>query len=217
MRAQALAGPIFVPIMLLLASSGVLLLSLSSWGNDEPVRLPIDLREGVVVRSTPFKVDFAKPYEVGLEVQRTLPFGRTVCLLDVDADINGDCKAIGSTVSLTWKIIEQGKLIASGASLPGQSGAYGQTITRIMGRVELQRGRTYTLEVRSLSDASALSPTRPKITLALEAPAVETEVVKHALAMLGSFILATVGAVWLLISTLKHYWPRRAKPASPSA
>jgi len=165
----------------------------------EAVSFAVDLRPGVS-RSPAFRAAYDEPYEVGLEVDRTLPFKSTECLLGVretsgPGDVRpGPCGEAPSPVDLEWAVYEGAHVVARGRAEPGQAVAYGETITRWLGEVRLRTGRDYSVEVRSNRDVSALAPARPRITLEVHPMVWKDEWVLRSLGFLAAMGIGAMGA-----------------------
>ena len=184
---------------------GVLACSYLGVRETQALTLPIDLRPGVT-RSEPFGADYAARYEVGLQVDRKLPFETTRCLLgEVGPDQGQGDRSCDqpSPLALTWEVFHGPVRVAHGGTAPGQSGAYGSDITRQIGDAALEPREDYVIEVTSHQDASALAPANPRVVLEVHPSVWKDEMVIRSLIIIPLLLIVVwglwtqaVGAVW---------------------
>lgn len=198
---------LFVAMLVFLAASYL--------GRRDPVAVsfPIDLRPGLT-RSPTFQADYAETYEIGLQADRILPFKITRCLLgDTITAIGGStpepCPEGLYPVELQWTLFEAGRAIESGATVAGQPGAYGATITREFGKVRLSPHHTYMIEVRSLRNTSALGPAHPRVKLEVHPMVWMDEWALRSLIALGAVAVAALSTIWVFCSLIAWLWERR--------
>jgi hypothetical protein len=198
--------------LVVLAASTYFLAAYVGKRSAQAISFPIDLRVGTT-KSPSFRADYSEPYEVGLEVERRLPFERLNCLLGV-YDIAGPprlpsyCGPADSPLDLSWTVYENGRVVGRGATDVGQYASYGPTVTRTISTVNLRPLRTYRIEVTSRRDASVLAPTHPRVTLAVHPMVWLGEWQFRSLAVLVAIGLGILGLGLLGLSAVR--WILRA-------
>ena len=140
-------------------------LLISNWHNWIPVSMRINLDSNVQQYSPSFQTDIEDEYLVELEVERNIPFEEINCLLGVASSTLHECSGIQSVIDLEWAIISSGVVVSSGTSRQEKFGAWGDKISRIVGRFNSEKNREYELRFRLLKDASSLRPTNPKMVV----------------------------------------------------
>jgi hypothetical protein len=173
-----------------------------------PVRVasaPLDLRLGGVT-SVEFKAVDDEFYDLKVEMNQATAKRLFSCVANID-HLGEPC--VGASMPVRLSVVlssEGGDLLRRIYSAEGvQGGSYGGQESFALGveGVRLMRGRTYTLVVRSLSDASPLARAEPRLVVDADTIGRVGLTIWRALieaAALGAALIAGVwaGVVWLL-------------------
>lgn len=191
-----------------LCSLGIALF-LTNVYRSEPMAFPFNLRPGTTA-SPAFRVDANGNYLIELEAERTLPFDQLNCLLGISPGITEPCE-LASPVDISWRVTSQNEIVAKGSSREGASGAWGDRVSRTLGRFPGKQGDEYVLHVESAKDASALADANPRIVVRLHPLQTKSHAVMGQ-SLLWFGVAATLGGLlWLA------FWRKRARLGRPSA
>jgi hypothetical protein len=174
---------------------------LGRWINLEPVHSPVGLEQGQPTTVT-FVPHHSAEYLIEIEVERSLPFDEVSCLLGIGAAVSNNCKTVRSRIDLAWEIhtTDTGELLARGSSAEETGGAWGDTMSRIVGRFLAEAGVSYDLVVASKAAEVLPASLNPHISVKID-PLVSKAyfVASGVLQWLGlAFVL--VGAAALAVS-----------------
>lgn len=176
------------------------------WYKWEPVSFAIDLRPGITTRSPLFSINLTTNYLIELEVERNLPFEQLNCLLGLDEILGlAKCQTTPSPVDLKWSVVSpSGESVAQGISGHEHRGAWGPTISRIIGEFRGEKGNEYLIQVESLKDASVLAPTNPRVTVRTHTIQSKSHYVIAGVGMAFGFVIAIMGLLWLAVKVLRR-------------
>ena len=177
-----------------------------------PLQQAVQVKRGLILSSA-FEVDFDDFYEVSLDVERTLPFERTNCLLAIETVKIDQCREVTPIGEVKWSLYDGEKLVASGASIGIDSGAgqWGTTIGRNIGRFKGVAHTKYVLRVESSSDAVELNKANPRIVVSVNVMSFKTAFTSAGLTNLASLVFAVLGSI-ILISIALVAIRRRKQP-----
>jgi hypothetical protein len=197
---------------------GMLLLGIATLWTNQLNWSPVFFSVGPmpsVSRSPNFSIGPGGTYEIGLEVDRTMPFETLNCLVGW-GEVRGSerCTGLPTMLDMNWKVFADGKLVAQGTSndmtsYNGTSMSLGGWVSndamyRVIGHFQGTPGHNYTVEVELLNDIHPLAQAKPR--LAIRVPSMEHE----GNALLTAFIeivgaaFAVAGAIWLGSSFVYH-------------
>jgi hypothetical protein len=148
-----------------------------------------------------------------LEFDRKIDFDRMDCLLGLAfGDALKKCNEIPEVLDLKWSVTSDDYVVASGA--PMRAGSYSDTIARILGDFEAQKGRDYRVNLTLLRDGSELDIANPRLVVETFPGYWEGPVILLQLA----FFLALLGcgiAALLLVPAAIRLLKLRRNPACP--
>jgi hypothetical protein len=169
-----------------------------------PVKMPVAMSIGHV-RTNEFTVNIRAPYEIDVEVQKTIPFDILNCWLGMSSPLATNCADAPEIVDATWILSSDGKVLAQGSSVGDKGGAWANdTISREIGRFDGDLGRKYRLDVDILTDASRLAAGNPQLKVSVDSDFVEGAMFETTFLIypiVGGLIL--VGLVLLVISFVR--------------
>lgn len=179
---------------------------------DRPVDIPISMAMGHI-KSPILKINRSAPYEIEIEVQKNIPFDTLNCLLGTAMAPRStalqQCPDRPSVVNMSWALTSKGETIARGSSQDRRSGDWSNnSIARLLGTFQGQRGRSYELSVDVLADGSALSAGDPHLKVEVSSAVYEDDAVGSAILFFAMVALVVLGGVLVLASYIKA---RRAR------
>lgn len=205
----------FGPPVLLAAIAGLACGSLFvTWNDPIALSFPVDLRPGVT-RSPSFTADYDHLYIAELVVDKGDEDEFIRCLLGAPREPAGATCKDPSPLAVSWTIYVDGR---PGAPRGTSSDDSWQRIlvregeaAREIGGVNLERGRTYMIEVRSSRDASVLKPLNPRIQLAVHPLAFKDDIVTMGFVALGSLVAGFVALFWIAAALVQQFGERRRR------
>jgi hypothetical protein len=140
--------------------------------------VPARLRRGDVTKIS-ISPDLSAPYEISLVLQRRPEIKTADCLLGVSSSPDSaSCKNINSIAVFDWTIYDAQIFLINGNSKQYLSASWGDNdISRNFGTAMMQRGHKYEIEIKSLTDGSALSVANPMFIVGPR-----SDYIKHAVA-----------------------------------
>ena len=181
-----------------------------------PVNIPISMAIGHI-RTREFELNMSAPYIIAVEVQKkNIPFDTLNCLLGLSMASTSttlhECPDRPSVVMASWVLTSDGHTVARGSSDDYRSGAWmNDAISRELGHFQSQSGRRYVLDVNVLADGALLTPGNPRLRVEVHPEVYEGNIVVSIILFLAMGVLASVGAILLLVSLIKN---RRRIPLS---
>ncbi len=173
-----------------------------------PVNVPIDLSPGVM-RTPTFQVDLATRYAIELAAERNQPLRQLNCLLGLEAGAKDKCEGVTSPIEISWQATENGIVMASGKSSQSGGGSWGPKVGRTIGGFNATPNKDYVIEIRSLKDASILSPAKPHIVVWADAQVFTNHFARASALGIAALAFAAVGGLWLLVLLTRHFLSRR--------
>jgi hypothetical protein len=130
------------------------------------VYMPISLAAGRV-RTPEFPVEkHSQWYDIMLQVEKPLPFGRMVCLMGATSGPldKKDCEKDDPIVQADWTVWEDGRIVEFG-SIPDNCGCIftGENIFKQVGSFPLEAGKNYVVQVHFTKDGSRLNVANPHL------------------------------------------------------
>jgi len=194
-------------VTLALLSAGAFMYgSLGPWYDPSPLQAPVSLSTSEP-QEYELSVDRSGQYLVELELLRTaLPEASSGLFLEAPG--NGK----GADLLVRWSIGQQSVLISEGSSLEhGHSPFRGsKTVGLTIGRVPLQGGETYTLNLTVETPRPALDQAEPNVVVRLHPADLEYLVVLE----IGGFMGLVATIVLLGMLGLVHLRRRRNRPVA---
>ena len=131
----------------------------------QPLSSPISLHKGQRI-SPEFETRASIGYQLLVEMDRSLPFQRMECLLGLAGwDSEKTCVGVSEIDNIRWTVRSGNVVIATGSSRDRRAGTYSDTISKIIGPFEAEKGRRYTVLLDVLEDASELDRTNPRLVI----------------------------------------------------
>lgn len=183
------------------------------WSNSRiwvPANVPISLAMGSRTETGEFTINVSGSYEIAIEVERRpgTSLNELACSIGVGpAWPERTCPA-PSSLRASWLLTSNEKLIANGSSDAERGG--GTTVDsaiRSIGSFQGQSGQRYELTVDSIADASNLAVTNPHLKVSVGGTLYEFNLVLGRYLTLGSFGIAGLGGLLLLISLIANGKP----------
>jgi hypothetical protein len=189
-----------IPLLTIVIGAAIVASSylIMNWYNWNPANFPLNMRS-VLSQSTKFKVNFTANYEINVDVERNLPFEQTNCLLGIETIYPDRCKNTNPVIKMKWHVLSGGAQIAEGNSDEVNSGGWGQTISRTIGRFQGEKGKEYLVIIESLHDLSILAPTNPKIKVEVHPMAYEGNFIIASLVGWSGLAVCVVGVMYLFV------------------
>jgi hypothetical protein len=180
-----------------------------------PVNVPLSLSEGSVTATSDFTVNLTGPYNIDVEATGSskIPLKEVTCSLGVGPLWPEKTCASKSVLRTSWKVTSHDKMVAEGLSDSEHGGwtAEGWSQTgRAIGTFNAQKGQTLNLRVETLTDATSLSATNPRLKVSMGGTAFESALVFTGLLNVACIAVGIVGIVLVLVSF------RSAERKSPS-
>jgi hypothetical protein len=161
-----------------------------------PTSFDVDLTVATT-HSQKFAVLVDAGYEVQLQVDTPVP-GDLGCFI---ARVFPD-RCQDDRLDIVWRIFRDGEEMGNGRSRTEPAGTVGGSgaISRILGRVDLDAGTGYTVQVASRTDASALHRLRPRVRLEMLPGAADRYLAwAGAAATAGQgLLIVAAGGLWLV-------------------
>ena len=158
--------------------------------------LPLPIRPTRVM-SGEFQVKKSLQYQVGIELDRVLPTDRLDALIGeaITKKVNPESMIL----HLTWRLLSQGQVIASGKSEPDQGGHWGPTIGKTVGHFQGQPGQSYRLELTVLQDLTPLQSANPRAVIELPMSDRKGPVLNTGLVFMFAFVVGFVSLLELIL------------------
>lgn len=159
-------GGILIPGILVLI--GALLGGYSQWTlkraryDREPVNVPVELRAGNLWMAG-MMINEAGQYEISLQVPDNNEW-QVRCLLGATDDPQR-CSAVKGSLDVDWRLLSNGKVMASGSSRDNPGRVQEGPLRRVLGTVSLDAGRPYVIRAQSKADAESLDAYRPRLVM----------------------------------------------------
>lgn len=186
---------------LLLFAIGMVLLFASfiigNWYRWMPLSFPVDLRGGSHQQSSSFKVNLTSNYLIEIEVDRSLPFERSNCLLGIQP-VSEQCSD-GPVVDIRWSVFSLGMQVANGTSDQEHDGSWGSQISRTIGRFRGENGHEYQINIESLNDGSALKDANPRVVVRVHPFESKGYQAVAQVVLWVAFSIVAASLVWLVI------------------
>lgn len=169
----------------------------------EPTALsvPLDLRAGAV-QVVEFRTRYAKPYQIGVEMDQKAAQRIVPCMADARSPSFGRCKPGELPLALSLALIVKGSdaptVIRGEGSKGGGSATRDETYSMGLGATWLRGGETYQLTIRSLSDATILAPAHPRLIVELDSFVITSDGITRGVLMLAAMALGVIGAILAL-------------------
>lgn len=185
-----------------------------------PVQSPFGPTPGIY-HSSKFVTDLTGTYDIGLEVERTMPYELINCLVGW-SEVRGkvECKNIPTKVDMAWRIFSDNVELAHGHSNDmvdhqGYKMSLGGWVSkdkmyRVIGTFEGHSGRSYVAEVTLFDDIQLLSQASPKLSIRPPSLAREGDSLLAGLIQIIGFLASTVGLVMIGFRVFKRYRVRNA-------
>ena len=129
------------------------------------VYMPISLAAGRV-RTPEFLVrKHSQWYDIMLQFEKPLPFGRMVCMVGVTSGPldKKDCEKDDPIVRADWTVWEDGRIVEWG-SIPDSCGCkFASSIFKKVGSFPLESGKSYVVQVHFTKDGSPLNVANPHL------------------------------------------------------
>jgi hypothetical protein len=102
-------------------------------------------------------------YDIMLQFEEPLPFGRMECMVGV-ASGREDCRMDEPIVRADWTVWENGRLVEWG-SIPDRCGCIftNENIYKLVGSFPLEAGKKYVVQVHFTKDGSPLNVANPHL------------------------------------------------------
>ena len=173
-------------------------LAIANWYDWVPLSFSFEPRLGASA-SRPFRVDVSGHYNVEFEVSRVYSPDHLRCYLDMKDAPTDLCRSLDSHIHIEWSVYSSGNLVAEGSSTSKRAGAWGATVSRVVGTFPAEEGREYSLKVKSLSDLVPLAVADPRIAIVNRSHATKGfAVIAHVVAFIA-IVVMMVGGLLLLI------------------
>ena len=120
----------------------------------QPLTTPISL--GLAqIRSPEFTINATTAYRLLIEMNRSIPFQRMECLLGLEVwESTTTCRDIAEIDDISWIVWSEGHIVAKGSSRDERGGTYSDTISKILGSFEAEKGKRYRVILDVRQDAS---------------------------------------------------------------
>lgn len=153
-----------------------------------------------------FRSQMDAQYELKLETERALELNEQNCRLGIkisDSFLCGDKK---ERLILKWSISDGSNEIAVGLSNESALGFWGPTIGKTLHNFRTEKGKDYTIKVQVVNTDPSLAVTNPILKVSIGSLEHKDAVVVSTLAIYISYILASIGALALLIGFVQRLW-----------
>ena len=175
----------------------------------EPLSTPISLHTGRWI-SPEFETRASTGYRLLLEMNRALPFQRMECLLGL-AGWNREktCVGVSEIDDIRWTVRSGSLVIATGSSRDISGASYSDTISKILGQFEAEKGRRYTVLLDILEDASELNSTNPRLVIQTFPGYWEGTIILWQLAAYAGVLAVGAGLLLMLFVIVRRRWARK--------
>jgi hypothetical protein len=107
-------------------------------------------------------------YDIMLQFEKPLPFGRMVCMVGVTSGPldKKDCEKGDPIVSADWTVWEDGRIVDFG-SIPDDCGCIftSENIFKQVGSFPVEAGKSYVVQVHFTKDGSPLDVANPRLVV----------------------------------------------------
>lgn len=173
---------------------------------------PLDLHRGATHKTT-FRAGYSELYAIGLQMDQRTVKRLFPCMADTTwySEHRADCEqggALAWPAQLSFSISSRGEDVSDrieiSRSQAGGQYAGEETYTWQPAFIELRRGDQYTLTVRSLADASAISAAHPRLVAEVVSPGfLEELALKSFAAFVAAIGLLIASAAWFVVGWAK--------------
>ncbi len=106
-------------------------------------------------------------YEIRLQSDRKLDLQEQNCLLGIETIVPEQCTDIASELLLSWRVLANNNLVASGNSDDASTGFWGIQMGKILGSFPVIHGENYEVQIQVGKTSSRLQLTNPRIKITI--------------------------------------------------
>ncbi len=106
-------------------------------------------------------------YEIRLQSDRKLDLQEQNCLLGIEAIVPEQCFGMASELLLSWRVLVDNNLTASGNSDDTNAGFWGLQMGKILGSFPAIHGENYEIQIQVRKTSSRLQLTNPRIKITI--------------------------------------------------
>jgi hypothetical protein len=170
-----------------------------------PVDVPLSLSEGGLTTTKDFTVNVSGPYDIAVEAtaNRDVPLNKVVCSLGLKPLWPEKTCPTKDVLKVSWTLTSHEMKIAEGSSDSEHGGwtAEGWSQAGLtIGSFDAAKGQTFQLRVRTLTDASGLALTAPRLKVNKGATTYESVLVFTGMLNLSCGAIGVLGVVLLVVS-----------------
>lgn len=166
-----------------------------------PISMPVSLVVGSV-RTQEFKVNLNRPYVIGVQSKRRLPFDLQCCMMGIAGKMFR-CNE-EPLIQADWRLRSDGQIVAHGSINDAETGGFSDTLSRYLGGFEGQSGKRYTLDVNFTKDGTALAVTDPHLNVEVSATYYEDVMVRGAELSVLCIFMEAIGAILLALVAIRY-------------
>jgi hypothetical protein len=163
-----------------------------------PLEIPIALKVGTI--ETPeFRAGLDTKYRLLITSERKIEFTRLECLLGLSV-----CGDVRNVIEISWKVLHDGAVVASGSSRDYSGGFYSDRVAREIGEFAAEKNKTYRAILVVARDGAALDSTAPRLLIETQPWEWKDTVVGFAagsfFCAVGSIVLGAAGFLVLVLT-----------------